>query len=47
LLPPKTVVQRQPEQLRKVIAGIAELQENGQFSATRYKEFLAARNMSP
>ncbi|WP_199103359.1 SurA N-terminal domain-containing protein [Aquitalea sp. ASV11] len=36
-----------PEQLRKVIAGIAELQENGQFSATRYKEFLAARNMSP
>ena len=36
-----------PEQLRKVIAGIAELQENGLFSATRYKEFLAARNMSP
>ncbi|MBA4709521.1 SurA N-terminal domain-containing protein [Aquitalea aquatica] len=35
-----------PEQLRKVIAGIAELQENGQFSASRYKEFLAARNMS-
>ncbi|WP_159878008.1 SurA N-terminal domain-containing protein [Aquitalea denitrificans] len=36
-----------PEQLRKAIAGIPDLQENGQFSATRYKDFLAARNMSP
>jgi len=36
-----------PEQLRKAISAIPDLQDNGQFSAERYKAFLAARNMTP
>jgi len=35
------------EQIRNAIAAIPALQDNGQFSATRYKDFLQARNMSP
>jgi len=35
------------EQIRNAIAAIPALQDNGQFSAARYKDFLQARNMSP
>lgn len=34
-----------PAQLRAVIAGIPAFQDGGKFSAARYREFLAARNM--
>ena len=36
-----------PQQLRAAIAAIPAFQENGQFSAARYSEFLQARYMTP
>ena len=36
-----------PQQLRTAIAAIPAFQDNGQFSAARYTEFLQARYMSP
>lgn len=36
-----------PQQLRAAIASIPAFQDNGQFSAARYTEFLQARYMSP
>lgn len=36
-----------PQQLRAAIAAIPAFQDNGQFSAARYTEFLQARYMSP
>ncbi|MDN0077230.1 SurA N-terminal domain-containing protein [Crenobacter sp. SG2303] len=35
------------DQVRRAIAAIPALQENGQFSASRYKDFLQARYMTP